>query len=81
MDTDRQRHIPAEACRKEIFVIVTKANVVQALRRRGQDSRADWVDRTLPDEVDTDRNAGLLATLRLSLADLVENSESNSTSS
>jgi hypothetical protein len=77
----RQQHIPAEVCRKEIFVIVPKANVVQALRRRGEDSRADWVERTLPDEVDTDFNAGILATLRLSVADLVANSGSSSAAS
>jgi hypothetical protein len=36
--------------------------------------RADWVDRELPDQVDTVRNASLLATLEIDPADFVEES-------
>jgi hypothetical protein len=39
---------------------VDKAEIVAILRARGQDARADWVDRTLPDVVDTDENHSLL---------------------
>jgi hypothetical protein len=51
-------------------MMIDKSRILDALRRRGQHTRADWVDRTLPDQVDTARNAGLLATLELDAADL-----------
>ena len=53
-------------------MLIEKEKILAILRGRGQDIRADWVDRELQDEVDTDRNAGLLATLRLTPADLAE---------
>ena len=40
------------------------------LRERGKTVRADWVDRTLPEEVDFYNNRSLLATLELSEQDL-----------
>jgi hypothetical protein len=51
-------------------MMIDKGRILDALRRRGQHTRADWVDRTLPDRVDTVKNAGLLATLGLDPADL-----------
>jgi hypothetical protein len=42
---------------------VDKAEIVAALRFRGLHARADWVDRELPELVDTDRNAAPLRTL------------------
>ncbi|SCF28140.1 hypothetical protein [Micromonospora mirobrigensis] len=51
---------------------IAKHRIVAALRERDQQSRADWVERELPDPVDTDKNAGLLATLRLDPADLAD---------
>jgi hypothetical protein len=51
---------------------IDKHKIVEALRRRGQHHRADWVDRALPDPVDTVRNAGLLATLGLNPAELAD---------
>ena len=51
-------------------MMIDKNRILDALRRRGQHTRADWVDRTLPARVDTARNAGLLATLGLDPADL-----------
>lgn len=51
-------------------MMIDKGRILDALRRRGQHTRADWVDRTLPDRVDTVRNAGLLATLGLDPAEL-----------
>jgi hypothetical protein len=51
-------------------MIISKEVVIAALRERGQDARADFVDRELPDRVDTDRHGGLLAMLHLDLAKL-----------
>lgn len=53
-------------------MLIDKGKIVDALRRRGQHDRADWVDRELPDRVDTVRNAGLLATLHLDPAELTD---------
>jgi hypothetical protein len=53
-------------------LIISKAAVVAALRERGQHARADFVDRELPERIDTSRHGGLLATLRLDLAELGE---------
>jgi hypothetical protein len=53
-------------------MMIDKSKILDALRRRGQYARADWVDRELPDRVDTVRNAGLLATLNLDPADLTD---------
>jgi hypothetical protein len=46
---------------------IHKADITAALRARGQDDRADWVEKTLPDLVDTARNDGLLKLLDLDL--------------
>jgi hypothetical protein len=51
-------------------MITSKKAVVAILRERGQHGRADFVDRQLPDRIDSDRHVGLLATLRLDVADL-----------
>jgi hypothetical protein len=40
-----------------------KSDIITMLRSKGLDARADWVDRNLPDVVDTDRNAALLQML------------------
>ena len=42
---------------------VDRAEIVAALRSRGLHARADWVDRELPELVDTYRNAALFRTL------------------
>lgn len=42
---------------------VDKAEVVSVLRSRGLHARADWVDRELPDLIDTYKNAALLQML------------------
>ena len=49
---------------------ISKAVVIAALRERGQHARADFVDRELPDRIDTSRHGGLLATLHLDLDEL-----------
>jgi hypothetical protein len=53
-------------------MLIEKERILAILRGRGQDARADWVDRELQDEVETDRHTGLLSTLRISPADLAE---------
>jgi hypothetical protein len=53
-------------------MMIDKKRILDALRRRGQHVRADWVDRELPDRVDTLRHGGLLATLDLVPADLAD---------
>jgi hypothetical protein len=53
-------------------MMIDKKMILDALRRRGQHTRADWVDRELPDRVDTLRHAGLLATLDLDPAGLAD---------
>ena len=42
---------------------VDRAEIVATLRSRGLHARADWVDRELPELVDTHGNAALLRTL------------------
>lgn len=51
---------------------IDKSKILEALRSRGQDVRADWVDKELPDEVDTFRHGGLLATLGLDPKDFAD---------
>jgi hypothetical protein len=53
-------------------MIISKAAVVSALRARGQHDRAVFVERELPDDIDTSRHGGLLAMLRLDPAELSE---------
>ncbi len=48
-------------------VYVDKSKIVAVLRARQLDARADWVDRTLPDLVDVDKNAALFQTLGIDL--------------
>jgi hypothetical protein len=50
---------------------IPKHVIVAALRERNQNARADWVDRELPDEVDTYLHSGLLQTLNLRVDDLI----------
>ena len=49
---------------------IDRSKVVQALHRRGQHDRADWVARALPDPMDTATNAGILSTLGLDLVEV-----------
>ncbi|WP_327007779.1 hypothetical protein OHA72_11175 [Dactylosporangium sp. NBC_01737] len=54
---------------------VAKSKILAILRSRGQNDRADWVDRTMPDEIDTAKNSGLLNLLKLDVADLTREEE------
>ena len=51
---------------------IARHRIVAALRERGQQARADWVERELPERVDPAKHSGLLATLRLDPADLAD---------
>ncbi|GHJ17769.1 MULTISPECIES: hypothetical protein [unclassified Micromonospora] len=51
---------------------IARQRIVSLLRERGQRVRADWVERELPEQVDPEKHAGLLAILRLDPADLVD---------
>jgi hypothetical protein len=53
-------------------MIISKSKVLTELRRRGQHDRADWVDKSLPEDIDTARNAGLFGLLSLDVADLTD---------
>jgi hypothetical protein len=55
-------------------MIISKKAVLAALRERGQNARADFVDRELPDRIDTAQHGGLLATLHLNLDELADTS-------
>jgi hypothetical protein len=50
---------------------IPKQLIIDRLRERKLDARADWVDRTLPDEVDPYEHSGLLATLNIKVEDLI----------
>lgn len=53
-------------------MVIMKATVVAVLRERGQQSRADFVERELPDRIDPLQHGGLLAMLRLDPSTLAE---------
>jgi hypothetical protein len=53
-------------------MIIEKEVVIAVLRKRGLDARADFVDRELPENIDSDKHGGLLAMLHLDLADLAD---------
>jgi hypothetical protein len=44
-------------------VNIEKSEIISALRSKGMNARAEWVDRELPEVVDTDKNASLLRML------------------
>lgn len=48
-------------------MLIARTTITDMLRARGQDERAGWVERDLPDVVDTERHRGLLDLLRIDL--------------
>jgi hypothetical protein len=48
-------------------MLIDKAEIIAALRAKGSDARADWVDRQLPQIVDTYDNGALLQMLEIDL--------------
>jgi hypothetical protein len=51
-------------------MIISNAVVIAVLRQRGQHVRADFVDRELPERIDSTRHGELLATLHIDLTEL-----------
>jgi hypothetical protein len=50
---------------------IPKAQILDMLRQQGGDGEAEQAQQELPDNVDTDRDAGLLEKFGLSPADLI----------
>ncbi|MGK5440239.1 hypothetical protein ACSNN7_00160 [Micromonospora sp. URMC 105] len=53
-------------------MMIARHRIVSLLRERGQQVRADWVEKELPERVNPAQHVGLLATLRLDPADLAD---------
>ena len=51
---------------------VDKDKILQILRDRGEHARAQWVDQQLPQRVDLEKNAGLLASLHITPSQLTD---------
>ncbi len=51
---------------------IDKAQILQLLRSQGDDSKAQQADQELPDQVDTDQDAGLLAKFGIDPMELVK---------
>lgn len=51
-------------------MMISKTKIIEALVDRGEHLRAGWVDRELPESVDTNQHGGLLALLHLDPARL-----------
>lgn len=49
---------------------IDRTRVVAALRARNLPDRADWVERQLPEQIDTDKNHALLDMLGIDIASL-----------
>jgi hypothetical protein len=58
-------------------MIIAKEVILAELRKRGQNGRADFVDRQLPDEVDSAQHGGLLAMMHLDLDELAAAGQSS----
>jgi hypothetical protein len=50
---------------------IDKNTILDLLRGNGQDTQAQQADRELPEQVDTDEHAGLLAKFGINPADLI----------
>jgi hypothetical protein len=53
---------------------IDKHTIIEYLRQRGDDGSADRADQELPEQVDTDRDAGLLERFGLDPAELMSRS-------
>ncbi|MGX6608521.1 hypothetical protein ACWKSP_41375 [Micromonosporaceae bacterium Da 78-11] len=54
---------------------IKKSVIIARLRERGQQARADFVERDLPETIDPVRHSGLLSTLNLRVEDLIDEPE------
>jgi hypothetical protein len=51
---------------------IDKGQIIELLTKQGQGDKAARAERELPDQVDTDKDQGLLAKLGLDVGDLVK---------
>ena len=49
---------------------IPKEQILEFLRSRGDSAQAEQADRELPDQVDTEKQSGLLETLGINLGEL-----------
>jgi hypothetical protein len=56
---------------------INKTKVIELLKHRGLNDRADWVDRQLPARIDVYENASLLATLSINPDDVADDAPPN----
>jgi hypothetical protein len=56
---------------------INKTKVIELLKLRGLNDRAEWVDRQLPARIDVYDNASLLATLSINPDDLADDAPSD----
>jgi hypothetical protein len=61
--------------RNEAVVLIDKTEIMALLLSRGSEERAAWVDRVLPELVDTDANASLLKLLDVDLSTMTDAKE------
>ena len=59
------------AAGKTVSMQIPKDQILQLLRSRGEDQKADQADNELPDQVDTDQHAGILEKLGIDPKDLL----------
>lgn len=50
---------------------IDKSQILDLLRQRGDDSKVQEADSQLPDQVDTDKHAGLLDKFGINISDLI----------
>lgn len=50
---------------------IDKSQIIEFLRSRGQQDKADQADRELPQQVDTDKDRGLLDKVGIDVQDLI----------
>jgi len=50
---------------------IDKSQILDLLRSQGDDDKAKQADKELPDQVDTDRDGGLLSKFGLDIGDLL----------
>lgn len=51
---------------------IDKSQILDLLRQRGDQGQVEQADRDLPDQVDTDRDGGLLQKFGLDIGDLLK---------
>lgn len=50
---------------------IDKQQIIDLLKKQGDNDKADQADKELPDQVDTDRDSGLLSKLGINPQDLL----------